>query len=315
MTIGHYNQLYIMLAWLGRILRNRNVIMSIGLAAGLIWGDGAQWLKDLTLPTLAITMTLSTMAVTTEGFRTLRSLLVPALAGTALTYAFHGTGLLVMNHFFVADRDLWEGFVLLAAVPPAVAVIPFAFFLEGDGETALAGTIGAYLAALVITPAIALIFLGSGFINPYKVFLTLVELIIIPLVLSRLLLNTAAGRLIEPIRGQLINWTFFLVIYIMVGLNRDVFLHQPGVLLLVTAITGVSTFGFGWIVHLVGRKTALQEKKLTSLMLLATYKNYGLAGGIALTFFSPEAAVPATVGSVVGILYIIYLGWRHKPAR
>ena len=44
-----------------------------------------------------------------------------------------------------------SGFFILAAVPPAVAVIPFTLFVKGDSAFS-GGTIGAYLGALVMSP-------------------------------------------------------------------------------------------------------------------------------------------------------------------
>jgi BASS family bile acid:Na+ symporter len=48
-------------------------------------------------------------------------------------------------------------------------------------------------------------------------------------------------------------------------------------------------------------------------VLLGTLKNYGIAGGIALTLFSKEAAMPSTVSAVIMILFIIWLEYRKRP--
>jgi len=46
------------------LLRNRNIILILSLATGLIWGKGTQWTETTTLPALAIVMTLSVMGIT-----------------------------------------------------------------------------------------------------------------------------------------------------------------------------------------------------------------------------------------------------------
>ncbi len=51
----------------------------------------------------------------------------------------------------------------------------------------------------------------------------------------------------------------------------------------------------------------LPDEVLTSLVLLGTLKNYGLAGGLALALFSRKTSVPATVSAVFMIVYIIWL--------
>ena len=55
---------------------------------------------------------------------------------------------------------------------------------------------------------------------------------------------------------------------------------------------------------------------MTSLILLGTQKNTGLAAGLALALFSEKTAVPATVSTIFMIVYIIWLSlqqrWKHK---
>jgi BASS family bile acid:Na+ symporter len=299
-----------MITGVASLFRNRNFIMTLALIVGLLWDGGSLWLKDLALPALAVVMTLSTMAVRADAFRSFRAMVSPAVAANLLAYLFHAGLLLLLATFFVKEEALWAGFVLLAAVPPAVAVIPFAFFLKGDPNYALFGTIGAYLGALLFTPLIAVIFLGSGFISPFKVLTILMELIVAPLIASRILLWVGASRRIEPIKGPLINWSFFLIIYVMTGLNREIFLERPLTLIPVILLSLASTFLFGWIIERAGIHFRIEKPVLTSLTLLGTFKNYGLAGGLALVFFGPETALPATVGSAIGILYMIFLEWK-----
>jgi bile acid:Na+ symporter, BASS family len=286
--------------------------MSSALAAGLLWDGGAYWLKSMTLPLLALVMTLSTTNVTNEAFRSIRIMTVPIVTGIIASFLFHGALLLGISWIFINDKPLRDGFVIMAAMPPAVAVIPFSIFLKGDTNFALFGTIGGYLGALVLTPLIILIFLGAGFVSPFKVFIILLELIVGPLVLSRILLKTGAARWIEPVKGTIINWSFFLIVYIMTGLNRNVFLQAPFTLALIAFIAFLSTFVFGWLIEYGGKAFKIDHTMLTSLILLGTYKNYGLAGGLSLVFFKPETAIPATVTSIMAIVYIIYLEWRIK---
>ncbi len=294
------------------LLRNRNFIMILAVVLGLAWDRGAYLCKDLMLPALALIMTLATMGVTGNVFRSLSAMVIPAAWGVSATYLFHGSLLLGLNALLIHNHDFRAGFILLAAVPPAVAVIPFAYFLKADCDFALMGTIGGYLAALLVTPLTAVTFLGSGFINPAKVFVTLIELIIAPLILSRILARAGIARRIEPAKGAMINWSFFLAVYIITGLNRDIILEKPSSLIPVAAIGFLCTFVFGWIIERAGKILKIDSKVATSLVLLGTYKNYGLAGGLALVFFNPETAIPATVTSTISILYIIYLEIRSR---
>ena len=297
---------------LKRLLRNRNVILTSALLIGLFWGKGARWTEPITLPALAIVMTLSTIGLPASTFRSYRSLLTPALIGIVMNYFVLGIALLGLNAMLIHDEALRMGFILIAAVPPAVAVIPFTFFLRGDETLSLIGTTGAYLGALIIMPVSALLFLGPGFVDATKLAVILLELILLPVIVSRILLRIGLASRFLSIRGPITNWSFFLLTYTIVGLNRDLILGHPLSLLPVVVIALASTFLLGWGIEKAGALLHLPEKVLTSLVLLGTLKNYGLAGGLALALFSKKTSVPATVSAVFMIVYIIWLELKLK---
>ena len=63
----------------------------------------------------------------------------------------------------------------------------------GAGYTtgfSLVATVACYLGTLIIAPLIALGFLCSGFVEPWSLILVIVELIVAPLLVSRILLWT-----------------------------------------------------------------------------------------------------------------------------
>jgi len=293
-----------------RLLNNRNVIFLLALVLGFLWDTGAKYTQQLILPGLAVVMTLSSMGISGDSFRSLKSLASSTLVGIVGNFFLHGVILIGLSTLIIQDQFFWNGFILVAAVPPAVAVIPFALFLRGNMDLALLGTIGAYLGALIITPLIALVFLGTGFISPVKLLLILGELIVGPLVVSRILVGTGLSKKIDPYKGPITNWSFFLVIYIMTGLNRDIFFQQPLSIVPVVIVAVLTTFVLGWVIEKIGDFFHYEKAKLASFVLLATFKNYGLAGALALVFFNPQTAVPATVTSAVGILYFIWLEMR-----
>ena len=48
---------------LNKLLRSRNAILTLALLTGLVWGKGARWTEPVTLPALAVVMTLSTLGL------------------------------------------------------------------------------------------------------------------------------------------------------------------------------------------------------------------------------------------------------------
>jgi len=257
-------------------------------------------------------MTLSTMGVSGSAFRSPRAVLVPTLGGLVMNYVLLTGFIIGLNFLLIRDEALRSGFIILAAVPPAVGVIPFTGFLNGNSTFSLIATIACYIGALIIMPLIAFGFLGSSFVEPLKLFIIMVELIIMPLVLSRILIGTGMAVRIEPLRGVITNWSFFVVSYTIVGLNRAVFLGQPLSLFPVALIALASTFFLGFSIEKLGGLFRIDPKTLTSLVLLGTLKNYGLAGGLALALFSKRTAVPATVSVIFMIIYIVWLGFKRR---
>lgn len=294
------------------LLRNRNFILILAFVLGIALGEVASWTEQLTLPTLALVMTVVTTQVSSKAFLPLRRLVRPMLLAVALNYLVLSTVMLTLAWWLMPNRELWTGFVLVAAVPPGVAVIPFTYILEGDTAFSLAGAVGAYLAALVIAPAMVLLLVGESPLQPVRLFLVLVELVVIPLVLSRLLLLTGLARHIEKWRGTIVNWGFFLVVFTVVGLNREVFLGHPEVVALSSAVAMVSIFGLRYLLELVLKWLGVNRAAQVSFTLMGTVKNSGVAAVLALTLFSKEASVPAAVVSAFNVLYLVWLGLRAE---
>ena len=301
------------MAKLKMLLRNRNVIFLLALAAGLLLPQVVPVTRHLVLPALALAMALATMEIESAVFRRPRSLIFPALLGVIMNYIILGNIIIGMAALMIRDETIWIGFVLLAAVPPAVAVIPFSVFLRGNGLLSLFGTVGAYLGALAIMPLIAFGLLSSMAFDPFKLLIIILELIVLPLAVSRLLIQRALKERIEPYRGTITNWSFFVVLYTLVGLNRDDHPRSaadPPAHRLDCDRLHRSFLGFliDWVLSLFH----IPKETRTSLVLLGTLKNQGMAGGLALTLFSQEAALPAAVSTMVMIGYIIWLDFKKR---
>jgi len=293
-------------------LRNRNWIFLLALSTGLLLPQAVPVTRHLVLPALALAMALSTMGIENEIFRRPRSLIFPALLGVIMSYIILGNIIIGLAALLIRDETIWTGFVLLAAAPPAVAVIPFSVFLRGNSPLSLIGTVGAYLGALAIMPLMAFGLLSSLMFDPFKLLIIILELIILPLAVSRLLIQKGLKERIEPYSGTITNWCFFLVLYTLLGLNRDIILGRTLTLLPIASIAITSMFILGFLIDWVLGLFHIPKETRTSLVLLGTLKNQGMAGGFALTLFSQEAALPAAVNTMIMIGYIIWLDLKKR---
>jgi len=270
--------------------------------------------EPLVLPALALIMTLSATNITSRDFASLKAMPRAILISLLMNYVVMGGIILLMAWWLIDDSELWTGFVVLAAVPPAVAVVPFSYVLGGNTLFSLMGMTGAYLAALAIMPAAMALFLGIDFFDPAKLLLILGELIVVPVVLSRILLFTKLAQRIDRWRGTIVNWSFFVALFTIVGLNRQAFFGEFDVLIRLVIIAVVISFGLGYAIELITKALRVNPATSISLSLMGTLKNYGLASGILLTLFSERAAIPASVCTVFGILRMVWLGFRIKKA-
>lgn len=295
-----------------RLLSNRNFIFLLAISFGLVFPQPAIWTQVLMMPALALVMTLATINVQNDYFLKPRTILMPSLFGILMTYVILGGVILTASALLISDHNMWIGFVLIAAVPPAVAVIPFSAILEGNVSYALSGTVASYLAALLIMPLMFWIFIGTSFPDPFKLIRIMLLLIVGPLILSRIILYFNLQDRIAPVRGLFTDWGFFIVLYSMIGVNRDLIFSQPLLIAPTALVVIVATFVLGFAIEKVGVLARVDKKNIISLVLLGTLKNQGIAGGLAIALFEKEAALPSAVYSIFMIIYIIWLDLRRR---
>lgn len=292
---------------LGRLLQNQNFIFTLALILGLTIGQGAIWIEPLLLPVLAIAMTLSTLSITNRDLAQIKFRTV--LTSLLFNYVAMGGIMLLMAKWLINDSEIWAGFVTLAAMPPAIGVMPFSYILRGNMVFSLFGTTGLYLLALVLTPGIMILLLGTDLLNPLKLLLILAELIIAPLIVSRVILFTSLHKTIAKWQDTAVKWCFVITIYIIVGLNHRVFFEQPNTLIKVIMIAILTTFVLGHALYFIASKLKIDHPTRISWMAMGTKKNAGLASGIAIALIGERAAFPAGIQAVFEVLTLLWWGF------
>lgn len=292
----------------GSLLRNNSFILVLALVAGILVGQGAIYTRSTVTPLLAVIMTLSLIGVSSEIFSGGRRLVRPVGLAILLNYGVLGGALLLLAFIFIDDPALRAGYVLIAAVPPAVAVIPFTYRLGGNVSFTLVGAVACYFAAFVLTPAITVAALGSSLVSPWRLVLALLQLIAAPFLVSRLVRrSTRAVDWLDRYRGALLNWGFFIVVYTIIGLNRAAFLDMSPELLPMALVSFACTFLLAFSVYGASRALGVLDAGRVSYAVMAAWKNYAMAGAIALLYFGEMAALPAAVTTAFGIANFVVL--------
>ena len=296
-----------------KIILNRNFILVLAVILGLLIGDWATLLKDYTFYILAIVMTFSTTGISTKAMFPLKEMFVPMLLGSFLNYVVFGVVIISVSYWLMPTPELFLGFVVIASTPPGVAVIPFSHILDGDLKYAIVGTLGAFISSLFFAPLIVSLFSNvDGGIDPLQLFITMVQLVLLPLLISRLLLWEPIKPTVEKIRGRIVDWGFALIIFTAVGLNRQVFFSNFDILLLVSLVLFIGIFGLGWFYEWFSKKIGISAPVAVTQNLLVTIKSSGFAVVTALTLFGTEAAIPSAVMAIFVLMYLLYLSIRKE---
>ena len=293
-------------------LSNRNFVFVLAIILGLVVGQGANFIKPLLLPLIAVAMTLTTISITNHDLkfmiRSPRTLLISLL----LNYVIMSGVILLMAQWVRNDSELWAGLVTIAAMPIATNAVPFTYMLGGDTAFALMSVAGLHLVAIALAPAMMILFLGVDLVNPVKLLLTLLYLIVIPVAVSRLLLFKGLGQVMTKWQDTVVTWCYFTTIYIIIGSNSELFFEQPDILLKVILIAVTVTFIMGQVVYFITRKSHSDQSKSITFAIIGTRKNTGLASAIALSFLGQRASFPTAVFAIVQISYLVWQGFYLK---
>jgi bile acid:Na+ symporter, BASS family len=296
------------------IILNRNSILVFAVLSGLIFGNYASLIKDYNIYILGVTMIFSMTGLNLSIIKSFNQVAKPFLMGIILNYLVFGLVLLPLAWFLMPTKELFYGFVVIVAAPPGVAIIPFSYILRGRIEYAIIAVTGAFVASIFVAPFLVNTFAKSEGIKPYDLFITMVQLVVIPLIVAQFLRIKRISPAVQLIRGKVVDWGFALLIFVAVGVNRQVFFSNPSILFLVATTIAVSTFGLGTLFNMVAKKFKVPSDLIISQNMLTTIKSSGFSVFTALTLFGQEAAIPSAVLAVMVLLYLIYLSLRNSNA-
>ncbi|MFN3621945.1 MAG: hypothetical protein ACK4TI_03555, partial [Nitrososphaerales archaeon] len=227
------------------VLRNSTVMLLLAIFIGLTLPQASHLFKDYVNYSLITMLTISTMGMRIRSIFSAKRGVKTILVGLALNYVMLSALCILLGHiFFPQDVELRNGFIVMAAVPVAVAVVPFTYLLNGDAEYSMTVTALLYLLALILTPLLIYILFGSA-INLWDLVTLDLQLILLPLILSRVLLLLKANRLPKGFYDALINVALAVIVYAIMGVNQPTFFSGEGFLYPILAASLTRTFGIG----------------------------------------------------------------------
>jgi len=298
-----------------RLLGNSALMMTLSFITALALGGFPEDLPltngNIAMLSLMVMMSLSLTNLRLRGLRVgdhSRSIVRAFLLSMVLA-----SGVCVLVSFLF-EGDLRAGWIMVAAVPSAVSVVPFTYLMKGDLEPTLVSTAVIYVAALAFTPLLTFLFLGEAV--EVMVLVTYVAiLLLLPMAISRPL------RLLEidpRDRTAMINVAFFVLIVAVAGPNRDIFFNDWRLLSILLAAAVVRIFGVGLLWDRYLRHRKVERGRRVPEVLFSSHKNTGMAATLAIALIGPAAAVPAIICAVMDIAWLIFLShwvFRDRPGE
>jgi BASS family bile acid:Na+ symporter len=287
------------------ILQSHSIMMVLGLVFGIFVGGFPEFTKEISMGSLALLMTISLANVKLADTRS-RDMPRDAMVTLLLNYGLLTGVILLVGSMF--SEKLWWGWVLMAAAPSAISIVPFTAVLGGAIHKALFSTSVNYLAALVLMPLISLALIGSA-VSVTSLATSLLLLIVLPMILSRGVMRIGTEK---RTRTMVTNLSFFVLIFAVAGSNREAFLDDTTMVLAVSAACLVRTFGTGLLVENVLKRSGMPKHDRTHWVLFSSYKNLGLTATLAIALFEPIVAIPATICIMFEVIWIITMT-RYYP--
>ena len=272
-------------------------MVASGLVLGLVFGGYLPYAREIGTVALIVAMTLALSEIQLKGLSLASEVRV---FSQALGWNYVGlTGLILAFALLTPDPDLRAGWVVMAAVPSAIAVVPLTSIAKGDVRGALVSTAVLYAFSLALVPAITLVFVGRAPPLLDLAVQTFLQ-IALPLLASRVLVRLPG---IERVRPVGVNLSFFVLVTMVAGANRSAF-ADLGLVVSLSGAALLRTFGIGLAVAGLATLSGRSAADKVSWILFSSFKNLGLTALLAFSLFDRRAAIPAIVCLLFEILWL-----------
>jgi len=246
--------------------------------------------SNLTIGTLVVMLTLSMSRIPLQNLNPLK---YGKSIGRAILLGMVIASIIpLVGYFILKDTEYSKqaaGLVFIAATPFAGSVLPLSIILRGDAEHAARGTIVIYILSLAWIPFIVWLALGDSVDMEFLV-ITVLELIGIPLVLSRFLTKVKINK---DVLAIVLNCCIFFMVWLSVGSTN--FKGNAWWLFLVFILIAVlRSFGLGFAVEATEKRAGIHWGQRVTDILMASYKNKGVAIALCVALYPPGMVAIAT---------------------
>jgi bile acid:Na+ symporter, BASS family len=261
-------------------------------------------------PLLGLVMLAMGLTLTVRSFRPLLSRPRALLVGTVSQFGLMPLIAWTVARLLALPPELAVGVVLVGASPGGTASNVIAYLARGDLPLSIALTSVSTLLAVLLTPALTWLYLGTAVDVPAgDMVVTVGKLVLAPVILG-VIVNTYFGSRLERLRPLLPLVSVLcivLIIGIIVALSADTLAQVAPLLLLAVALHNALGLGAGYLGATLFR---LSEAERRTVTIEVGMQNSGLAVALAAQYFTAVSALPGAVFSLWHNLTGAYLAAR-----
>ncbi|MFD1413614.1 bile acid:sodium symporter family protein [Oceanobacillus jeddahense] len=242
---------------------------------------------------------------------------LPVIIGIAAQYMIMPLAAFGIAYLLRLPPELAAGLVLLGSVPGGTASNVMVYLARGNVALSVAMTSFSTMLAPIMTPLLLYLLAGQWLpVNPVAMFLSIIQVIIIPIILGFLVQRffpVVVDKSIAVV--PLISVTAILIIVTAVTAANAPNVASAGALVF-AAVFLHNGFGL-FLGYLAARLLGLDENDRRAISIEVGMQNSGLGVSLATTHFSPFAALPSVWGAIWHNISgpIIATIWANKPTE
>ena len=206
----------------------------------------------------------------------------------------------LLARVFSLNDALTVGLILVGTVPGGTASDVITFLSNGDVALSVSLTAVSTVISPILTPLITLLLIGNQInFNPVDMFISIIEIVIIPIILG-ILLNYRFPDFCEKLKDYLPGISSIVICLIVagvIGVNKQAILTSSAIIIIVIVLQYFFAMfiGFG-----VGYLAGMDKKQIITVAIELAFQNSGLSTGLAKTHFPnlSQATVPGALYSV-----------------
>ena len=282
------------------------IIVLLAVAISLIYPNAFNWVLSnyygINVLNLLLSIVLFTMGTTLKAddfinvFKNPKEISV----GISAQYVIMPVIALTLAKIFSLDPALTVGVILVGTVPGGTASDVITFLSRGDVALSVSLTAVSTVISPLLTPLITLLLIGNQIqFNPTDMFVSILEIVIIPIILG-LLLNYKFPDFCERLKDYLpaiSSIVICLIVAGVIGANKQAILTSSAIIMIVIILQYflAMLLGFG-----VGYLAGMNRKQIITVAIELAFQNSGLSTGLAKTHFPSlsQATVPGALYSV-----------------